>query len=63
MDKKKNKKSGGYSYSVTMADIKKFSALPVELRLQWLEEANRFLYFAMDDEAKRIREKLRKGEI
>ena len=63
MDKKKNKKSGGYSYSVTMADIKKFSALPVELRLQWLEEANRFLYFAMDENAKKIREKLRKGEI
>ncbi len=63
MDKKKNKKPGGYSYSVTMADIKKFRAMPVELRLQWLEEANRFLYFAMDENAKKIREKLRKGEI
>ncbi len=63
MDQKKSKKTGGYSYNVTMADIKKFRALPVELRLQWLEEANRFLYYAMDEKAKKMREKLRKGEI
>ncbi len=63
MDKKNHKKSGGYSYSVTMADIKKFRTLPVELRLKWLEEANRFLYYAMDEKAKKIREKLRKGQI
>ena len=60
---KKPKKLGGYSYTLTDEQIKKYMALPVEMRLQWLEEANRFLWEAMSPRAKKIREALRKGEI
>ena len=59
----KKKKLGGFSYTVTKAQIKKYQALSYEDRLQWLEDANRFLWEAMSDEAKKIREAFRKGEI
>jgi len=59
----KTKKTGGYSYTVTVDQIKKYSALPVEARLQWLAEANHFLWLAMSDKAKKTREAFRKGEI
>ena len=59
----KKKKPGGYSYTVTKAQIKKYQALPIEARLQWLEDANRFLWEAMSDEAKKTREAFRRGDI
>lgn len=49
--------------TVTKAQIKKYQALPIEARLQWLEDANRFLWEAMSDKEKKIREKFRRGEI
>jgi len=57
------KKKGGYSYTLTMAQIRKYRALPIEVRLQWLEDANRFLWEAMSDKARKAREMFRKGEI
>ena len=54
---------GGYSYTLTKAQIKKFMDLPVKARLEWLEEANKFLWLAMDEKAKKAREMFRKGEI
>jgi len=59
----KTKKTGGYSYTVTLAQIREYRALPVEARLQWLAEANHFLWLAMSDKAKKAREAFRKGEI
>jgi len=59
----KKKYTGGYSYTVTKAQIKKYQALPIEQRLQWLEDANRFLWETMSEEAKKKREQFRKGEI
>lgn len=59
----KKKNTGGYSYTVTKAQIKKYQELPLAARLQWLEDANRFLYMAMSNEAKKKREAFRKGEI
>jgi len=57
------KKPGGYSYTVTKAQIRKWQAVPPEDRMQWLEDANRFLHEAMSDEAKKIREAFRRGDI
>ena len=37
--KPRKQKLGGYSYTLTDEQIKKYMALPVEMRLQWLEEA------------------------
>lgn len=59
----KKKYTGGYSYTVTKAQIKKHQSLTPEERMQWLEDANRFLHEAMTDEAKAKREAFRKGEI
>ena len=59
----KKKFTGGYSYTVTRDQIKKYQALSYEARLQWLEDANRFLWEAMSDGAKKKREAFRKGEI
>ena len=59
----KKQNTGGYSYTVTKAQIKKYQALPPAARLQWLEDANRFLWEAMSDEAKKKREMFRRGEI
>lgn len=50
-------------YTVTKAQIKKYQELPLAARLQWLEDANRFLYMAMTEDAKKKREAFRKGEI
>ena len=36
---------------------------PVALKLQWLESQMEFFHKAMPPKAKKIREKLRKGEI
>jgi len=57
------KPRGGYSYTITKAQIRKWRALPVEVRLQWLEDANRFLWEAMSEKAKKKREQFRRGEI
>ena len=59
----KKKNTGGFSYTVTKAQIKKYQALPIEARLQWLKDANCFLWQAMSDEAKKVREAFRKGEM
>lgn len=60
---KKRKNTGGYTYTVTMKQIREYKALPIEMRLEWLEEANRFLWEAMPEKNKKIREALRKGEM
>ncbi|HEX9859922.1 MAG TPA: hypothetical protein VGB23_01870 [Nitrospirota bacterium] len=59
----KKKRPGGFSYTLTRKQIKDYQALPIEMRLQWLEEANRFLWEAMPEKNKKIREALRKGEM
>lgn len=52
---------GGYSYTLTCEQIRKHLKLTPEQRLQWLEEANRFLYEAMDEKTRKIRDKFRAG--
>ena len=53
----------GYGYCLTDEAILKYMQWPIETRLTWLEEANRFLHNALTEETKRIREQFRKAEI
>jgi len=50
-------------YYRTKEEIEAYRKKPVTLKLQWLEAQMEFFYKAMPAKAKRIREKLRKGEM
>lgn len=53
----------GFSYSVSDEQLKKWMAMPAEMKLQWLEEINEFLWKYMPEKNKKIMAKFRKGEI
>lgn len=53
---------GGYHYTVSNEQIRKWKAVPTEQKLMWLEEANAFLREAMPEHSKRIMTRLRKGQ-
>lgn len=63
--KAKSKKKGfrGFSYYCDSLQIKEYMKLPVEFKLTWLEEANKFCHFYIPPQNKEIWEKFRKGEI
>ena len=50
-------------YYKNREDIDAYRKRPVAQELQWLEAQMEFFHKAMPEKAKRIREKLRKGEI
>ncbi len=50
-------------YYKTKEDIEAYRKKPVKQKLQWLEAQMEFFYKAMPAKAKKIREKLLKGEI
>jgi len=50
-------------YHKTREDIEIYRKKSVELKLQWLQAQMEFFYKAMPIEAKRIRDKLKRGEI
>jgi hypothetical protein len=50
-------------YYRTKEDIEAYRKKPVNLKLQWLEAQMEFFHKAMPAKAKKIREKLRQGEI
>lgn len=54
---------GGFSYRMTDEQIRRWRALPPEIKLQWLEDANRLLWQAMTPQAKAIRDRFRRGEL
>lgn len=54
---------GGLSYVVDDEQILKYLQVPIEQRLEWLEEANRFLLEATPPEVREIWQKFRRGEI
>jgi hypothetical protein len=47
----------------TKEDIEAYRKKSVKLKLQWLQAQMEFFYRAMPNEAKRIRDKLKRGEI
>ena len=53
----------GYSYRVTDEQIRRWRALPAEVKLQWLEDANRFLALALAPKARAIQNRFRRGEL
>lgn len=50
-------------YYKTREDIINYRKKPVTLKLQWLEAQMEFFHKAMPQKAKRIRERLTKGEL
>jgi hypothetical protein len=54
--------SKGYRYHISDEAILRYMQWPIEVRLTWLEEANRFLWAVLPDEEKAIREHFRRGE-
>jgi hypothetical protein len=58
-----SKKRGGFSYRVTDEQIQRWRALPPEEKLQWLEDANRFLAVALTPAARAIQERFRRGTL
>ena len=53
----------GFSYIYTQEKYDAYKKLLPLQKLEWLEKMNRFLYNFMPPESKKIREKLRRGEI
>jgi hypothetical protein len=53
----------GFSYAVTDEQIRRWRALPAEVKLQWLEDANRFLALALTPKAREIQDRFRRGEL
>ncbi len=53
----------GYSYHLTDDQIRRWRALPAEVKLQWLEDANRFLALALTPKAREIQNRFRRGEM
>ena len=62
-DETTQRPSKGYRYHLADEAILKYMQWSIETRLTWLEEATRFLFEALPEETKKIREQLRKGEI
>jgi len=50
-------------YHKTKEDIEIYRKKSVKLKLQWLEAQMEFFHKAMPNEAKRMRDKLKRGEI
>jgi hypothetical protein len=52
---------GGYGYWVSDEQLAAYAALTPLQRLQWLEEARRFVLLALSPEARERQERLRRG--
>ena len=54
---------GGFRYAVEEEQILRYLQVPIEQRLEWLEETNRFLLAATPPANREIWQKFRRGEI
>jgi len=54
---------GGFRYVIDDETILEYLQVPIEQRLEWLEEANRFLLAVMPASVRDIWEKFRRGQI
>lgn len=55
--------AGGFRYILEEEQILKYLEVPIEQRLEWLEEANRFIFAATPPRNRKLWEKFRRGEI
>ena len=53
---------GGFGYYVSDEQLEAYAKLTPLERLQWLDEARRFLLLALTPEARERQERLRRGE-
>ena len=53
--------SGGYGYWVSDEQLAAYGALTPLQRLQWLDEARRFVLLALTPESRERQERLRRG--
>jgi hypothetical protein len=53
---------GGFGYYVTDEQLQAYGRLTLLERLQWLDEARRFLLLALTPEARERQERLRRGQ-
>ncbi|MEE8401880.1 MAG: hypothetical protein V3R86_06980 [Candidatus Hydrothermarchaeaceae archaeon] len=53
----------GFSYTVPEEALEKWIAMPPELKLDWLEEINDFIFKFAPEKSKEAISKFRKGEI
>lgn len=53
----------GFRYVIDDETLLKYLQVPIEQRLEWLEEANRFLLAVMPASVRDIWEKFRRGQI
>ncbi len=53
----------GYSYRLSDEQIRRWRALPATVKLQWPEDANRFLALALSPKARAIQNRFRRGEL
>ena len=54
---------GGYEFDYSEETLKKYMRTSTKWKLNWLEEVNRLTNAALSDEEKKIRNKIRKGEL
>ncbi len=53
----------GFSYTVSEESLKKWMHMPTEMKLEWLEEINEFIWKYTPKKNKKIIELFRKGDI
>jgi len=53
----------GFNYTLENDKIRKYMKLSTEDKLKWLEEINTFTRLLLTEKEKKLREKLRAGEI
>lgn len=53
----------GFSYAVTEESIRKWMRVSAKMKLEWLEEINKFIWKYAPRESKRMMRLLREGKI
>jgi len=60
---RKNKSNKGFAFKPDINYIKETMDMPARAKLEWLEEANSFIYKALPKGKRKIWEKFRRGEV
>jgi len=55
--------AGGIEYEYSSEILEKYRKTPDEWKLNWLEEVNTLTFLSLSEKQKKIREKLRRGEL
>ena len=59
---KRNKVNKGFAFKPDINYIKETMNMPAKAKLEWLEEANAFIYKALSKQKKKIWEKIKRGK-